>query len=246
MKGYALISPPLHWPVMWESNLSLQADDLEDHLLFSEKDLVFYRQGLPYLSARMCYDTVLKKQHAFICKVMERKGKLPQSVVDGTAGWGREALTLALAGVPVIAIEQSLLPIVFLHYAAEFIFPKVNLHIVHQNFLTYAADNAMQSISCLYLDPLFFESKASLSKKAMELLYELPESCNSNQNEQDLCLKTALTHFKIETLVIKQYRQSPPWLSAKHFVHSEKCTKTCRYDVFYINQKALNLQCFSP
>ena len=104
----------------------------------------------------------------------------------------------------------------------------------------------MQHVPCLYLDPLFFDSKASLSKKAMELLYDLPESLHASQAEQDLCLKQALIYFKIDTLVIKQYRQAKPWLTHKSFVHSEKLTKTCRYDIFYINQQALELRFFEP
>jgi len=244
MKGYALIPPPQHWPVVWEEALSLRHGDLEDYVFFTENDLILYRQGLPYFSARTCYESVLNNQHAFILKVIERKGKLPKSFVDGTAGWGREALTVALAGVPVTAIEQCALPVLFLHYATEFIFPMVNLSIIHKNFLTYAGENTMQHVPCLYLDPLFFNSKASLSKKAMELLYDLPESLQTSQVEQDLCLKQALTHFKIDTLVIKQYRQAKPWLAHKSVVYSEKLTKTCRYDIFYINQKFIEMSLF--
>jgi len=245
MKCYCSSPTPSHWPGQWEflNPTNGLPDFSENYILWADSDLIYYHQGKPFFSATECYQTVKTGQHTLILKAVERKGKLPVQVLDGTAGWGREALTLALAGIAVTAVEQSLLPVLFMHYAKDFLFPaSLSFTIVHQNFQDYTQNHPQVHWPCVYLDPLFFDSKASLSKKAMELLYTLPESENLSQEVHDRTLKCALLSLHIQTLVIKQHRQASPWFEHKTFVHSSKTTKTCRFDVFYINESPITPQ----
>jgi hypothetical protein len=244
LKAYSEITcfSPHDWPVQWCAN----QEDCQDsifYLILTSCDLILYYKKKPYFSARDCYSTVQRNQHGFVLKALERRDKKPSIVLDPTAGWGREAITLALSGVSVVAIEQSAIPVTFLKYALHFLFPQASIVIHHENFLNFAKRNVETFYPAIYLDPLFFENKTSLSKKAMELLYNLPEVSEINQAEHDLYLKEGLCLLKTDTLVIKQYKQSPSWLKA-NIMRSQKMTKTCRYDIYYLNQKMLNANDF--
>ncbi len=248
IKGYSEFAPPAHWPGQWSPLTELSHIDplVTDYVLWTDLDLVFFHKGQAYFSAKSCYKSVKNNQHRSILKAIERKGKRPKQLLDGTAGWGREAFTIALEGIPVTAVEQSALPVLFMHYAKEFLFSNALLTVFHMNFQDYTQAYQENQWPCVYLDPLFFDTKASLSKKSMELLYLLPESCNLTQGQHDWALKSGLFPLKTETLVVKQYRHAAPWFLPNTFMHSEKTTKTCRYDVFYINSQSITSHALRP
>lgn len=217
----------------------------ESYLLWTDQDLVLYENGKPFLSAKQCYGSVTQKQHHYVLKAVERKGRKPEKMLDATAGWGRESLTLAQAGIKVTAVEQSLLPVVFLHYAVEYLFPHIPIQILHGELSQLLPQLSQCSWPCLYVDPLFFDDKPSLSKKEMEFLYQQPETLGIQQDCHDILLKTSLMSLKMDMLVIKQHKKAQPWIVSSAIGHSQKSTKTCKYDIYYINGQTLVEKDFS-
>ena len=211
--------------------LSQQVGD--SYLILERDDLSFYKNGVKFISAKDCYNSLLQDKHQSTIDILKRKGRLPQQVVDGTGGWGRDALTFAQAGITVLLYEQHELPVIFLKYALQRWFPslqkKITIH--HQCFSTHSLTVA----ECVYLDPMFFDDKKSLSKKSMQSLYEL---FPSDKLEQFQTLKSGLLKLKIETLVTKQPKHASSWIQG--IMKHERFNRTCRFDIYYINNQLLN------
>ncbi|MBM4222317.1 MAG: hypothetical protein FJ161_00720 [Gammaproteobacteria bacterium] len=223
--------PKEPWPVQWVETYDECARH-PYHLLLDDDNLLLIVHGQCVYSAKECYQTVLQDQHGFIRTAVKRKNKYPTELIDGTAGWGREALTLALAGIKIFAIERAELPVIFLKYALEFIFPQTFIEVHHQPLDEYLQKQSHQIIEYIYCDPLFFESKRSLSKKSMQLLYH--EDRRLFGGQQDDSLLKALKGHHIQSLLIKQPKNAPR-LFNNNCVIIERYQKTCRYDLYCLN-----------
>ncbi|GJL80702.1 MAG: hypothetical protein DHS20C01_03360 [marine bacterium B5-7] len=154
-------------------------------------------------------------------------GRQSSSVIDATAGFGRDAIHLARLGLEVTAIERCQ-PIALLLDDA----------------ILCARDEAASrirllpddSLRCLehhhadvvYVDPMFDASRGlkSLPRKAMQVAREL---AGDDVDARDLAA-IARRHFK--RVVVKRPDKSPPLVDGVHHSH---CGNTVRYDVYLLD-----------
>ncbi len=207
-----------------------------DYFYLLRDDLWWCHHG-EVLKASSCYAAVAQGYKNFpVVQAIERKGKRPSFVLDGTCGWGRDTLAIALSGVQVKAIEKSFAPVVFLQYALAHVFPKVQqfVEIVHGAF---EHSNILEP-ECLYLDPLFFEGKKTKSKKAIEMLYN--DEIDPIGQYQELV--TGIIRQNPNMLVIKQPLGAKGWL--KKYVAQEKKFKACQFERYYLDGRILTYDDF--
>lgn len=165
-----------------------------------------------------------------------KHGKRP-TILDVTAGLGRDAFVLASLGCEVTLVERS--PVIVallkdgLKRAAED--PKVQpitqrMQLIQADSITYMQSLRLeQRPDVVYLDPMFPERKKSAKvKKEMAVLQALLADVPQNN---DALLATALSCAK-KRVVVKRPRLAPP-VSHK----PPQCIisgKTCRFDVYTI------------
>jgi hypothetical protein len=216
-------------PVDWHS---LKDNQETDFLLLDNNDLIFYRDKKKFISANDCYQSMLQEKHLSIVQLVKRRGKLPRELIDGTGGWGKDALSFAQAGIHTTVFERQELPVIFMHYALQRWFAEYKdfIQIHHACF----SQHDVKTTECVYLDPMFFDDKKCLSKKSMQSLYALYPS---DKKQQFLDLKSGLLKISMDTLIMKQPRLAEPWI--KNHMKHERFNRTCRFDIYYINKKLL-------
>lgn len=222
------------WPVRWASS---QEDALmaSRALLVSLRELAYYENGVKLFTASSCYESLKHGQHLFMESIVKRQNRYPANLLDPTAGWGRDALSVALLGINVTVMEKQTLPLCFLLYAKRYLYPRLSerFTIIPGCFSEHKFEPT--EFACLYLDPLFFEQKKTVSKKAMTLLYHT-EQTPDNENH---LLVSGLDRLQPQTVIVKHPLKSE--LGAlPHVLNHSRTSRSCRYDIFYVNQQKIN------
>lgn len=163
------------------------------------------------------------------CRV---KGKFPLTIIDATAGLGRDAFILANQGHHIILLERS--PFV----AALLADGLARLHQQHPQLAEHmqlqqqdANYYLMQQRNCVdvvYLDPLFPERhKTALVKKPMQLLQQLLATDIAADNTT---LLAAARYAARHRVVVKRPRLAPPL--AQQPADIQIPGTSCRFDVY--------------
>ncbi|MHB1157234.1 MAG: class I SAM-dependent methyltransferase [Phycisphaerales bacterium] len=163
----------------------------------------------------------------------------PGSVIDATAGLGRDSILLALAGFRVIAIEQNPVVAALFHdgLSRAVADPVFNARLGDR--LAFRLGDAVELIPALplvdaiYLDPMFpSRDKSALVKKEMQLLQRFHDPRKGDADDARL-LNAALAHVAFRgrgRVVVKRPRLAPPLAGRKPaFTRPDK---TIRYDVY--------------
>lgn len=151
------------------------------------------------------------------------------SVLDATAGMGRDAYSLAALGCSVTMIEQSKVIAALL---------KDGLKRQHQSeiaiieAMSLQEGNAVELIPTLqvhdviYLDPMFEDrAKQALPKKEMQMFRKLL----GHDDKVDELFEVALKHAA-KRVVVKRHRTAKPLLDKKP--HAELTGKQTRFDIY--------------
>ena len=200
-----------------------------------QKPLLFTTEGLSFrldFSAKKDLD---RRQP--LVKAIGFKGQ-SLSVLDITAGWAQEAFLISRLGCFVTAVESS--PFVFYFVRESFNQEKSEFfeRKLKKGAIKFILDNSLDYLSHLkekecpdviYMDPLFGESKKSLSKKSLRILRELVGETKGQKELFELALRTAR-----KRLVVKRHRLEPPLQREK--LCSFKGRSVC-YDVFIPKKK---------
>ncbi len=220
--------------IPWLNNILTEPsiNDLE-YILINHEDMFYYKNNQKIYSAKQCYQSVLSGQHSSILNMIKRQNKYPASILDATCGWGKDTISFAQAGINVIAYEREIIPASFFYYALETFF--INLKNKIEFHFDCFSNNTVQEIECVYVDPLFFDLKKSLSKKSMELLYELTDL---DENSQMITLAHGLYKVICQTLITKTPKNAPPLF--KNIMTHSRFNRTCRFDIYYVNHLRLN------
>lgn len=164
-----------------------------------------------------------------------KKGWQP-TVIDATAGLGRDGFILAYLGCHVHMLERSAIMAALLEDAlqraekseltAEII--KKRLRFTHADSIDFLQKVHQEDHpDVIYLDPMYPErSKSSLVKKEMRILREL---AGTDQDVAEL-LKVALGCAR-NRVVVKRPRLAPPTLRSVKPSHQIK-GKTSRFDMY--------------
>lgn len=150
--------------------------------------------------------------------------KQPLKILDGTAGWGRDASLLARHGCEVVLVEQQAIVHFLLHQAlsrSQSLKP-LSLNLIHQNTFSYL-QQCEHPFDVIYLDPMFgWHNKSSRPSKDMQLLQQLGENV-----EIEALAEKALG--KARSLVIKRDTKAAPLLAGPHH---QLAAGVVRFDVY--------------
>lgn len=156
------------------------------------------------------------------------------SILDATAGLGRDCFILATLGYELTALERSPLIYLLLKDALERAskHPTLsnvikNIRLIHADSKTWLSPNSAQKPDVIYLDPMFpIRKKNALVKKEMMLMQHL-----LNDEDDGSLLIWALACAK-KRVVVKRPRLSH-YLGGK-MPHFSKIGKSIRFDIYLI------------
>lgn len=157
-----------------------------------------------------------------------KAGNVP-SVLDATAGMGRDAYTLAALGAEVKMVEQS--PIIAellkngMERQKEIDADTVKLMSLVEGDATHVIPE-IATHDVIYLDPMYADrAKQALPKKEMQIFRKLL----GHDDDVDNLLKVALDHAG-KRVVVKRHRTAKPLLDKK--AHAELVGKQTRFDIY--------------
>ncbi|MDF2867244.1 MAG: SAM-dependent methyltransferase [Gammaproteobacteria bacterium] len=169
-----------------------------------------------------------------LAKAVGCKGANKPSIIDATAGLGRDAFVLANLGCEVLMLERSAIMALLLQDGLTRLKSHSNLdnlQLVQQDALSYL-DQLSESNrpEVIYLDPMYpHRTKSALVKKEMRILRAL---VGDDQDALALC-QQAIQKAK-KRVVVKRPRIAEPLLAKPDIVFSGN---NSRFDVYLINNQ---------
>lgn len=211
------------------ANFRIETDDEGSEIQLIETGLGFHHSFVAGPMARRAQQS----KQALLKACSDRKGNI-RTVLDLTAGWGTDALTLAHHGRRVCLLEIDPLLYAMLRHARQCLLsgkqPVVaqRMEILQMNasdFLGRA--EAARTFDCIYLDPMFPPHKSGAKPgKEMQILQTLAEN-----RDIETCFELALTRAA-KRVVVKRPARAPRLSNLKpDFLCREK---TIRFDVYLI------------
>ncbi len=203
-----------------------------DHRLslkISEKSLVYVDFLDGALAHRRKYGG---GKNQLIAKAVGIKPKIKLSVLDVTAGLGRDAFVLATLGCDVSMCERS--PIIYAlledglkRAQKEEWFLQLSLKLIHADAIEYLKLISKENFpDVIYIDPMFPEkNKSALVKKEMRALRDVV----GDDLDAEKLLSAALLVAK-KRVVVKRAKLAPTLTSKKPDVVYEG--KSSRFDVY--------------
>lgn len=153
-----------------------------------------------------------------------RRGHTP-TVLDATAGLGRDAYSLALLGCKVTAVERHPAIAALLRDALERAGgdpAAARITLVKGDAVSYMANAPRAQV--VLLDPMFPERGSAKARKEMQYFRELMPP-----DEAELALLQAALQYATERVVLKRHAKAPPLLPG---VNHSIPGKTVRFDVY--------------
>lgn len=161
-----------------------------------------------------------------------KKGATP-TIIDATAGFGRDAFVLANLGCNITLIERDPLMAALLYDALNRATdnPEINevisrMSLISEDAITYLTQLEQSSPDVIYMDPMYpSREKSALVKKDMRLLHQLAGSDLDSAQLLAIARTTAL-----KRVVVKRLKAAP-------FVDEQKpdariTSKNTRYDIY--------------
>ena len=204
------------------------------HLVLTHQGLYFYPPGdshfKPYPMSFL-QPTIQKRARGFgkkqpLAKAIGQASS-PKSIIDATAGLGRDAFTLAYQGHPLTLIEQHPLLVAALRYAwrecqCEW---SSNWRCIYADSNNWLLQNGAADV--VYLDPMFESlGKAALAKKEAQLLQSLDLTSQDERN-----LLTCALQVAQDRVVVKRPRFGS-YIDKTRPLNYQVKGKTHRFDVY--------------
>lgn len=145
----------------------------------------------------------------------------PPTVVDATAGLGRDAMVLAQLGCAVTAIERVPALAFLLHHAALAAGLQSRLEVVAADAVTWLRSAPAADVVCL--DPMFDEPGRGEVKKEMQLCRALAGACDDGQALLQVARAVAR-----ERVVVKRHARAAALAPPSFAVPGERV----RFDVY--------------
>lgn len=155
------------------------------------------------------------------------KPALGLTILDATAGWGRDAAVLASFGATVIMLERN--PVMAallddaLHHREDL---DLNLSLIHTNAMDYLSDLSPGNYpDIIYIDPMHPErQKAALVKKDLQILQQL-----IGPDDDALALIDMACTKALKKVVVKW----PQQLASLQKPNACVSGKTVRFDIYH-------------
>ena len=154
------------------------------------------------------------------------KPGLDDTVYDLTAGFGMDALTLALRGTKVLSLEKDPLIANLLLLAVndlKMTIPAIQWQVICTDANDYLEQ--VQSLPIAYMDPFFHKKKSALPQNAMQWLKKMS---SVKDNNSTLLFNKLMLHSK--RLVVKRPKKLPSPYSLKP--NTSFFQKTTQLDVY--------------
>ena len=217
-------------PVQWVEAEQITTEC--SYFLLTDLDL-FFISPLGELSAK----SLISKKNPALLEALKRRSVLPKTVLDATCGFSGDTSILLDASVAVQGFESNAFALVFLAYFRQ---KYQQRYEQFQLFDSCFSDHNIEHVECLYLDPMFDDSRKRLSRLSMNLLGQYQE--HSPAIALSL-LKEGLKKIRFSTLVVKSSKRQPPLL--KGFVSSTLTSKSVTYWRFYTNDEVIKDENFN-
>ncbi|HLB56034.1 MAG TPA: class I SAM-dependent methyltransferase [Coxiellaceae bacterium] len=170
-------------------------------------------------------------KNQLIAKAVGIKPKTKLSVLDVTAGLGRDAFVLATLGCDVVMCERSQIIFALLQDGLkrakkESWFCELSLKLIHADAIDYLKSMKNLTPDIIYIDPMFPEkNKSALVKKEMRVLREVV----GDDLDAEKLLEAALQVAK-KRVVVKRAKLAPTLTEKKPDVIF--MGKSSRFDVY--------------
>ncbi len=211
-----------------ESGMLIEADAEGVEVNLTESKLRFHHS---FVSGPLARRT--RQSSQAVIRACNNKQRNITTVLDLTAGWGVDSLTLASHGQSVTMLEQNTLVYAIVAYSLALLEPNSSNSSISSRVLieNFNALNYLQQIGenhgfgCIYLDPMFPAHKTTAKPvKEMQILQALTENI-----EIDACFELALLRAH-NRVVVKRPARAANFSSRKpDLVYREK---TIRFDVY--------------
>ena len=176
------------------------------------------------------------QKNQLLLKACNNKKREIHSVVDLTAGWGRDSFILATHGQNIIMSEQN--PLIYnclnflikiaRHDDAEEVYQR--LKVINMNSADYLSEKDAGFADCLYLDPMFPAHKSSaLPSKDLQILQILTDNLNVDE-----LFELALQKARYRVVVKRPIHAKTLSDRKPDIVYKEK---TIRFDVYLTNNR---------
>ena len=162
-----------------------------------------------------------------------KKGATP-TIIDATAGYGKDAFVLATLGCQITLLERNPLLAALLEYAIAQAQRDPNIDAIAQR-MTLCHKNAIQYLTSLtsdqqpdviYIDPMYpSRQKSALVKKEMQLLHQIVGPDTDSTQLLAIARQTA-----IKRVVVKRPKSAQPIADQKPSATVE--SKNTRYDIY--------------
>lgn len=146
-----------------------------------------------------------------LAKAIGVKANTPLSVIDATAGMGRESFILMSLGCHVTSIERQPIIFLLLKDAVDRFFASCNesqkesWQVLHQNSIEYLSAPSLQQADVVYLDPMFPQrEKSAAVKKEMRIFKKL----SGADEDAARLLENSLTKAT-KRVVVKRPKKAP-------------------------------------
>jgi 16S rRNA (guanine1516-N2)-methyltransferase len=188
------------------------------------------RLSVDFLGGAMGYRARQNVRHELLVRALlgRRKGVLP-TVLDATAGLGRDACLMAVLGCQVTCWERHRAVYLILKDGLERARRQLSeLHHLTLYFGDVALQQGISSFDVVYLDPMFpVREKSANVKKEMNLFHELVGT------DQDVCeLFQAVLPLARQKIIIKRPLHAAPVFSTAPTYTIKG--KSSRFDVFQV------------
>ena len=147
------------------------------------------------------------------------------TILDATAGFGKDTALISCLGHKVIALEQNPIMFAMLSSAEHEL---TNVQFINQDSCNYLMSIKTPYPDIIYLDPMFpSKNKHNLVKKPMQLLQAI---LANTPNDNDALLTTAIQKAN-KKVIVKRPQTATPLANLKPDITITKSQST-RYDIY--------------
>jgi 16S rRNA (guanine1516-N2)-methyltransferase len=169
-------------------------------------------------------------RHEAVARAVRGKSGIAPTVIDATAGLGRDAYLLAAAACRVTLLERAPLSAALLSDGLRRAGSDpviANMRLVHADAIAWLAAQPLACAEVIYLDPMYPERrKSALVKKEMRLFRTA-----LGDDDDALALFDIACARAAKRVVVKRPRHAPPLAGTPHASIDGKST---RFDIYLI------------
>lgn len=201
--------------------------------------LVIYTTGFKPFNLATFYSEFIKKRRASLSRenliqainLHPNKSVQPISILDLTAGLGRDSMLLSLYGYQVTMLENNPYLAIILNYLCHtFKTQLAELKIIYTHNYDYLYSTT-EDFDAIYWDPMFADNKQALAKKDMQLIDLFINKATNTEQVENAVLFDLIRSHCLHKLIVKRDNKQANLLTNPKPTYS-KTGKTIRFDIY--------------